>query len=59
LRNDQKAALHANCKARDLDNVYVIDRRVSVSSGAVNPALKMNHLDDAGPSHVFEIVDAD
>jgi choline dehydrogenase-like flavoprotein len=38
--NDPKSsALDANCKAHDLDNLYVVDGSFFVSSGAVNPAL--------------------
>jgi choline dehydrogenase-like flavoprotein len=33
------SALDANCKAHDLDNLYVVDGSVFPSSGAVNPAL--------------------
>jgi choline dehydrogenase-like flavoprotein len=29
----------ANCKAHDLDNLYVVDGSFFVSSSAVNPAL--------------------
>jgi choline dehydrogenase-like flavoprotein len=38
--HDPKAsALDANCKAHDLDNLYVVDASFFPSSGAVNPAL--------------------
>jgi len=38
--NDPKSsALDINCKAHDLDNLYVVDGSFFVSSGAVNPAL--------------------
>ena len=38
--NDPKtSALDANCKAHDLDNLYVVDGSFFVSSAAVNPAL--------------------
>jgi choline dehydrogenase-like flavoprotein len=33
------SALDANCKAHDLDNLYVVDTSFFPSSGAVNPAL--------------------
>jgi choline dehydrogenase-like flavoprotein len=33
------SALDANCKAHDVDNLYVVDGSFFVSSGAVNPAL--------------------
>ena len=38
--NDPKtSALDRNCKAHDIDNLYVVDGSFFVSSGAVNPAL--------------------
>lgn len=38
--NDPRSsALDANCRAHDLDNLYVVDGSFFVSSGAVNPAL--------------------
>jgi choline dehydrogenase-like flavoprotein len=38
--NDRaSSALDLNCKAHDLDNLYVVDGSFFVSSGAVNPAL--------------------
>jgi len=33
------SALDVNCKAHDLDNLYVVDASFFVTSGAVNPAL--------------------
>jgi choline dehydrogenase-like flavoprotein len=33
------SALDRNCKAHELDNLYVVDGSVFCSSGAVNPAL--------------------
>jgi len=33
------SALDTNCKAHDLDNLYVVDGSFFVSAGAVNPAL--------------------
>jgi choline dehydrogenase-like flavoprotein len=33
------SALDSNCKAHDLDNLYVVDASFFPSSGAVNPAL--------------------
>jgi choline dehydrogenase-like flavoprotein len=35
----QTSALDVNCKAHDLDNLYVVDGSFFPSSGAVNPAL--------------------
>jgi choline dehydrogenase-like flavoprotein len=38
--NDPKtSALDADCKAHDVDNLYVVDASFFPSSGAVNPAL--------------------
>jgi choline dehydrogenase-like flavoprotein len=38
-RDPKTSALDANCKAHDLDNLYVVDGSFFPSSGAVNPAL--------------------
>jgi choline dehydrogenase-like flavoprotein len=38
-RDPQTSALDANCKAHDVDNLYVVDASFFPSSGAVNPAL--------------------
>jgi choline dehydrogenase-like flavoprotein len=38
-RDPQTSALDANCKAHDLDNLYVVDGSFFPSSSAVNPAL--------------------
>lgn len=38
-RDPRTSVLDANCKAHDLDNLYVVDGSFFVSSGAVNPAL--------------------
>lgn len=38
-RDPATSALDANCKAHDLDNLYVVDASCFVSSAAVNPAL--------------------
>jgi choline dehydrogenase-like flavoprotein len=35
----QSSALDANCRAHDVDNLYVVDASFFPSSGAVNPAL--------------------
>ena len=37
--DSQTSALDANCKAHDVDNLYVVDGSFFCSSGAVNPAL--------------------
>jgi choline dehydrogenase-like flavoprotein len=38
-RDPKTSALDVNCKAHDLDNLYVVDGSFFVSSSAVNPAL--------------------
>ena len=38
-REPKTSALDVNCKAHDLDNLYVVDASFFPSSGAVNPAL--------------------
>jgi choline dehydrogenase-like flavoprotein len=38
-RDPKASALDVNCKAHDLDNLYVVDGSFFCSSGAVNPAL--------------------
>jgi choline dehydrogenase-like flavoprotein len=38
-RDPKTSALDVNCKAHDLDNLYVVDGSFFVSSAAVNPAL--------------------
>ena len=38
-RDPKTSALDVNCKANDLDNLYVVDASFFPSSGAVNPAL--------------------
>ena len=38
-KDPKTSALDANCKAHDLDNLYVVDASFFPSSGAVNPAL--------------------
>jgi choline dehydrogenase-like flavoprotein len=38
-KDPKTSALDANCKAHDLDNLYVVDGSFFVSSAAVNPAL--------------------
>jgi choline dehydrogenase-like flavoprotein len=38
-RDPQTSVLDTNCKAHDLDNLYVVDGSFFPSSGAVNPAL--------------------
>jgi choline dehydrogenase-like flavoprotein len=38
-RDPKASALDANCKAHDVDNLYVVDGSIFPSSGAVNPAL--------------------
>jgi GMC oxidoreductase len=37
--SNQRSALDLNCKAHDLDNLYVVDASFFVSIAAVNPSL--------------------
>ena len=37
--NPETSVLDLNCKAHDLDNLYVVDTSFFPSSGAVNPSL--------------------
>jgi hypothetical protein len=42
--NDPRtSALDVNCKAHDVDNLYVVDGSFFCSSGAVNPALTIHY----------------
>jgi len=38
-RDSKTSVLEPNCKAHELDNLYVVDGSFFPSSGAVNPAL--------------------
>jgi choline dehydrogenase-like flavoprotein len=38
-RDPKSSALDVNCKAHELDNLYVVDTSFFVSIGAVNPSL--------------------
>jgi choline dehydrogenase-like flavoprotein len=38
-KDPKMSALDSNCKAHDLDNLYVVDASFFPSSGAVNPGL--------------------
>ena len=38
-KDPRTSALDVNCKAHDVDNLYVVDGSIFCSSGAVNPAL--------------------
>jgi choline dehydrogenase-like flavoprotein len=38
-RDPKTSALDVNCKAHEVDNLYVVDGSFFPSSGAVNPAL--------------------
>ncbi|MFZ4634146.1 MAG: GMC oxidoreductase, partial [Saprospiraceae bacterium] len=37
--NPEESVLDLNCKAHDLENLYVVDTSFFPSSGAVNPSL--------------------
>jgi choline dehydrogenase-like flavoprotein len=41
-RDPRTSALDVNCKAHDVDNLYVVDASFFPSSGAVNPALTIS-----------------
>ena len=65
-RDPKTSALDLNCKAHDLDNLYVVDGSFFVSSAAVNPGLTimanalrvgdhiLERLGQAQPSHVLK-----
>ena len=38
-QNPRTSVLDLNCKAHDLDNLYVVDSSFFVSSSAINPSL--------------------
>ncbi|MFL6449192.1 MAG: GMC family oxidoreductase [Bryobacteraceae bacterium] len=38
-RDRRTSALNSDCRAHDVDNLYVVDASFFLSSGAVNPAL--------------------
>src|SRR5207253_3955166 len=48
-RDPKTSALDANCKAHEVDNLYVVDASFFASSGAVNPDRKSTRLNS---SHV-------
>src|SRR5207253_11409240 len=48
-RDPKTSALDANCKAHELDNLYVVDASFIPSSAAVNPDRKSTRLNS---SHV-------
>jgi choline dehydrogenase-like flavoprotein len=53
--NDPRtSALDRNCKAHDVDNLYVVDGSFFVSSGAVNPALTIMANALRVGQHIFE-----
>jgi choline dehydrogenase-like flavoprotein len=65
-RDPKTSALDVNCKAHDLDNLYVVDGSFFASSAAVNPALTimanalrvgdhiLERLGQLQPSHVLK-----
>src|SRR4029079_7028738 len=44
-RDPKTSALDANCRAHEVDNLYVVDGSFFPSSGAVNPALTIKPRD--------------
>ena len=67
-KDPQTSALDVNCRAHDIDNLYVVDGSFFVSSGAVNPALTimanalrvgdhlLNRLGHESPSQINDSV---
>jgi choline dehydrogenase-like flavoprotein len=54
--NPQNSVLDLNCKAHDLDNLYVVDGSFFVSSGAVNPSLTIMANALRVSEHLLKIV---
>jgi choline dehydrogenase-like flavoprotein len=54
----RKSALDTNCKAHELDNLYVVDGSFFPSSGAVNPALTIMANALRVGDHLIERLDA-
>ncbi len=52
------SALDVNCRAHDVDNLYVVDSSFFVSSGAVNPALTIMANALRVGDHLLERLDA-
>jgi choline dehydrogenase-like flavoprotein len=52
------SALDRNCKAHELDNLYVVDASFFCSSGAVNPALTIMANALRVADHLLERMDA-
>ena len=52
------SALDANCKAHDLDNLYVVDGSFFPSSAAVNPALTIMANALRVGNHILERMEA-
>jgi choline dehydrogenase-like flavoprotein len=57
-RDPRTSALDVNCKAHDLDNLYVVDASFFPSSGAVNPALTVMANALRVGDHLLERLDA-
>jgi choline dehydrogenase-like flavoprotein len=57
-RDSKTSALDANCKAHELDNLYVVDGSFFPSSGAVNPALTIMANALRVGDHILERVGA-
>ncbi|MCZ6550703.1 MAG: GMC family oxidoreductase [candidate division NC10 bacterium] len=53
-RDPKTSALDANCKAHELNNLYVVDSSVFPSSGAVNPALTIMAIALRVGDHILE-----
>jgi len=57
-RDPNTSALDPNCKAHELDNLYVVDASFFPSSGAVNPALTIMANALRVGDHILERMDA-
>ena len=56
-RDPRTSALDVNCKAHELDNLYVVDGSFFCSSGAVNPALTIMANALRVADHLLERID--
>lgn len=55
--NPQTSVLNLNCRAYDLDNLYVVDGSFFPSSGAVNPSLTIMANAIRVEEHILERMD--
>ena len=57
-KNPVTSVVNENCRAHDIDNLYVVDTSVFVSSAAVNPALTCIANSLRVADHICEITDS-